>query len=83
MASSRASFTLGLPAWLLFIAAATENREARIFLKPRVYIRKLALQERRAAVGLNDPCMDAIAAQEGWDDPSMDIYNDLVPREKP
>lgn len=26
------------------------------------------------------PLMDAVAKQEGWDDPSMEIYDDLVPR---
>jgi hypothetical protein len=29
------------------------------------------------------PLMDAVASKEGWDDPSMDVYNDLIPREKP
>ena len=26
------------------------------------------------------PLMDAVAKQEGWDDPSEDLYDDLVPR---
>jgi hypothetical protein len=25
------------------------------------------------------PLMDQVAAREGWDDPSMDIYNDCQP----
>ncbi len=26
------------------------------------------------------PLMDAVAKREGWDDPSEDLYDDLVPR---
>ena len=26
------------------------------------------------------PLMDAVARREGWDDPEMDIYNDLAPK---
>lgn len=29
------------------------------------------------------PLMDAVAAKEGWDDPALDIYEDLDPRNKP
>jgi hypothetical protein len=29
------------------------------------------------------PLMDAVAAKEGWNDPEMDIYNDLDPRKNP
>jgi len=29
------------------------------------------------------PLMDAVAAKEGWDDPALDIYEDLDPRKKP
>jgi hypothetical protein len=29
------------------------------------------------------PLMDDVACAEGWDDPAMDIYNDLDPRKLP
>ena len=29
------------------------------------------------------PLMDEAAAKAGWDDPAMDIYNDLAPKEEP
>ena len=28
------------------------------------------------------PLMDEVARQEGWDDPAMDVYNELDPRRK-
>jgi hypothetical protein len=50
---------------LLGVATASENREARIFWKSEIGKGKLALQERRVAVGLNQARMDAIGAQAG------------------
>lgn len=29
------------------------------------------------------PLMDEVARKEGWDDPEMDVYNDLAPRPRP
>ncbi len=47
------------------------------------YERMKALLEEELDIRAAYPLMDAIAAKEGWDDPSMDIYNDLIPPEKP
>jgi hypothetical protein len=27
------------------------------------------------------PLMDEVARREGWDDPELDVYNDLLPRQ--
>jgi hypothetical protein len=28
------------------------------------------------------PLLDEMAAKSGWDDPTLDIYNDLIPRDR-
>jgi hypothetical protein len=47
------------------------------------YDRMRALLEEELDIRGAYPLMDAVASKEGWDDPSMDIYNDFTPREKP
>jgi hypothetical protein len=46
------------------------------------YERMRALLEEELDIREAYPIMDAVAAKEGWDDPCLDIYNDLLPREK-
>jgi len=47
------------------------------------YDRMRALLQEESDIRGAYPLMDAVASKEGWDDPSMDIYNDLIPRETP
>jgi hypothetical protein len=47
------------------VAVATKNWQLRIFCKPRVGKRELALQEGRAPIRFDDPRMHAVAAEAG------------------
>ena len=53
-----------------------------VLLEAEQYERMKALLEEELDIRAAYPLMDAVAAKEGWDDPSMDIYNDLLPPEK-
>jgi len=54
-----------------------------VLIREEVYARiKSILQEEQSSQFLNDmylPVME-VFGKDGWDDPAMDIYNDLDPR---
>jgi hypothetical protein len=54
-----------------------------VLIPAEQYDRLRALLEEELDIRSAYPLMDAVASKEGWDDPSMDIYNDFLPREKP
>lgn len=66
-------------------ARVIDPRTNRIYFLVSVeeYERMRALLEDQLDIRAAYPLMDAVAAKEGWDDPSMDIYNDWIPPEKP
>jgi hypothetical protein len=53
-----------------------------VLLPVEQYERVRALLESECDVREAYPLMDAVAAKEGWEDPALDIYNDLDPRRK-
>jgi hypothetical protein len=48
---------------LLFVAAAGQNWKARVLGETGIRKRKLALQERRGAVGRDQPGVNTVAAE--------------------
>ena len=62
-----------------------DPRTNRVYVLVAVeqYERLKAFLEEELDIRAAYPLMDEVASKEGWDDPSMDIYNDLPPREKP
>src|SRR5258708_1213401 len=60
------------------------TRRTYVLLSGDLYERlKAAMAEETWDVREAYPLMDAVAAQEGWNDPEMDSYNDLVERKQP
>jgi len=53
-----------------------------VLIEAEQYDRMKALLQEELDIRAAYPLMDAVAAKEGWDDPSLDIYNELIPREK-
>jgi len=55
-----------------------ETNSVYIIVRAEVYERMCALRDD---FDIRDayPLMDQVAAREGWDDPSMDIYNEYQP----
>ena len=47
-----------------------------VLVSAEQYDRIRALLEEECDIRAAYPLMDAVASKEGWDDPSMDIYND-------
>ncbi len=55
-----------------------ETKSVYVIVRAEVYERMRALCDD---FDIRDayPLMDQVAAREGWDDPSMDIYNEYQP----
>ena len=58
--------------------ADPETNLVYIIVRAEVYERMCALCDD-FAIGDAYPLMNQVAAREGWDDPSMDIYNEYQP----
>jgi len=59
------------------------SKKAYVLLATDQYERIKDLLEDDFDIRQAYPLMDAVAAKEGWNDPEMDIYNDLDPRKNP
>jgi len=62
-----------------------QTQEAFVLVRAEVYDRIQALLYDDSEFDIREayPLTDEVAAREGWDDPAMDIYNDLAPEEHP
>jgi hypothetical protein len=58
-----------------------ETNSVYVILRAELYEQMCASRDE---VDIRDayPLMDGIAAREGWDDPSMDVYNEYQPPSK-
>jgi hypothetical protein len=60
-----------------------QTNETYVLLKLDQYERvKAVLEGEDFDVREAYPLMDEVARKEGWDDPDLDLYNDLVPRQQ-
>jgi hypothetical protein len=61
-----------------------ETNTLYVLLRADLYERvKPLFEEDDFDVSEMYPLMDEVARQEGWDDPDMDVYNELDPRRQP
>jgi hypothetical protein len=67
------------------LALDPETQETYVLVRKDVYDRVKGLLYDDGEFPIRDayPLMDEVAAKAGWDDPAMDIYNDLAPKEGP
>jgi hypothetical protein len=49
-----------------------------VLIRQDTYLQMKALLEENLDIRSAYPLMEAIAAKEGWGEPSMDIYNDFA-----
>ena len=56
-----------------------------VLIRTEVYdrLKRVLYDDSEYTISEAYPLMDEVAAKAGWDDPAMDIYNDLAPREQP
>jgi hypothetical protein len=61
------------------------TKKAYVLLPKETYQRLQHLLYEDAPFDLKEayPLMDEVAAKAGWNDPTMDIYNELAPDPKP
>ena len=59
------------------------TRETFVLVRSELYERlvQLVYDDGDQSVAEAYPLLDEMAAKAGWDDPAMDIYNDLAPEE--
>jgi len=64
--------------------ADPETREEYVIVRAKLYDRIKALLYEDGDVSISEayPLMDEMASNAGWDDPAMDIYNDLIPKDR-
>jgi hypothetical protein len=67
------------------VAIDPQTKQTYVLVRAEVYERLRGLLYDDAEFSIREayPIMDEVAAKAGWDDPAMDIYNDLAPKEKP
>jgi hypothetical protein len=60
-----------------------KTRETFVLVRSEVFdrLKRLVYDDSELSVQDAYPLLDEMAAKAGWDDPAMDIYNDLAPRE--
>jgi hypothetical protein len=60
-----------------------ETHETFVLVRSEVYERltRLVYDDSELLIPETYPLQDKMAAEAGWDDPAMDIYNDLAPKE--
>jgi len=61
-----------------------ETKQEYVLLRAEVYdrIKALVQVDEELPISTMYPLLDEMAAKAGWDDPALDIYNDLIPRDK-
>ena len=54
-----------------------------VLVRAAVYerLKRLVYDDSEFSVQESYPLLDEMAAKAGWDDPAMDVYNDLAPKE--
>jgi hypothetical protein len=62
-----------------------KTNETYVLVRTEVYdrLKGLLYDDSEFPISEAYPLMDQAAAQAGWGDPAMDIYDDLAPREQP
>jgi len=68
------------------LAVDPDTHTTYVLIRKEIYSRMKALLCREENNRLMDdmyPLAMEVFGKEGWDDPSMDIYNDLDPRRQP
>jgi hypothetical protein len=65
--------------------ADPDTQEEYVLVKARVYERMKALlyDDSEAPISEAYPLLDEMAAKAGWDDPALDIYSELIPKDCP
>ena len=58
------------------------TQETYVLVREDLFERMKGILDSNFDVREAYPLTDALAAKEGWDDPAMDIYDDLDPRKK-
>jgi hypothetical protein len=66
------------------VAIDPQTKVTYVLVRSDIYQRLRSLIYDDADVSIREayPLMDEAAAKAGWDDPAMDIYNDLAPKEQ-
>jgi hypothetical protein len=61
-----------------------KTNQEYVLLRAEVYdrIKALVHADEELPISTMYPLIDEMAAKAGWDDPALDIYNDLIPRDK-
>jgi hypothetical protein len=57
---------------------APDSKETLVLVRQETYLQMKALLEDNRDIRGAYPLLDAIGAMEGWNDPAMDIYNDIM-----
>ncbi|MBI3409236.1 MAG: hypothetical protein HY040_12890 [Planctomycetes bacterium] len=59
----------------------SQTQQVFVLLRAEVYdkLKALVYDDSEFAVRQAYSLMDEVAAKAGWDDPEMDVYNDLAP----
>jgi len=65
-------------------AVDPDTHTTYVLIREEIYARVRALLDEEGDQFLHDmyPSVMEVFGREGWDDPAMDIYNDLDPRRK-
>jgi hypothetical protein len=61
-----------------------DTREEYVLIKVTVYnrIKNLIYDDSEAPISEAYPLMEEMAAKAGWDDPALDVYNELIPKDR-
>jgi hypothetical protein len=67
------------------VARDPETNETYVLIRAQLYQRLKSLLYDTAEFPIREayPLMDEAAAKAGWDDPAMDVYNDIATRQDP
>lgn len=62
-----------------------QTNETFVLIRAEVYDRLRQLLSNDSEFSAEDaiPLLNEVLGKEGWDDPEMDIYNDITPRANP
>ena len=62
-----------------------ETNEAFVLVRAEAYdrLKRLLYDDSNFSPEEAFPMLNGVLGKEGWDDPAMDIYNDVTPREAP
>jgi hypothetical protein len=61
-----------------------ETHQEYVLVRAEVYdrIKSLVHADEETLISSAYPLLDEMAAKSGWDDPALDVYNDLIPRDR-